>query len=838
MVKLLEDKVNLANDTKKGLSRVILLIEDSSKYYSRYLPLLYRSVMEQTRRIIDDVSTADELYKVLRLRVRPKILLASSFEEAKSIFDEYQDYFLSVISDVKFYKDSKLNENAGFEFALYVKSKDPDLPVVIQSSDMENVERAKAMNCSFIYKNSETLALDIQDRIKYNMGFGDFVYKNDMGADIGVTAKDLNEFEQRLRTIPNESLRYHALRNHFSLWLTARGEIQVAKAIAPKQEADFSDIEALRAYLIDAVQKQKYEKNKGKIVDFHEAELMDESNIVALSSGALGGKGRGLAFIHTLIYNFDISKYYPDINIKAPRTFIIGTDEYDNFLHNNNLQKIIFDNYIYSEIKNKFIEAKLSAELEQKLKKLVEKLHKPLAIRSSGLFEDSLMQPFAGIFETYILPNSDNNLEVRLNQLTTAIKLVYASVFSDKARAYINAINYKIEEEKMAIVIQEVVGNKFDNYFYPHISGVAQSYNYYPFSHIEPEDGFAVLALGLGCYVVEGEKSYRFSPKYPTLQNYTIKDLYENSQLHFYAVDLDSSKKLDLNEGEDAGLKKLDIYEAEKHKTLNHCASVYNTDNKTVTPGIDKPGPRIVNFADILKYNYIPLAQTIQTTLDIVKEAMGAPVEIEFAVDLNKDKNYKSSFYLLQIKPLIGNIQDYTINQADIDRDKIILYTEKGMGNGIIEHLTDIIFVDKNTFDKTKTVEIANEIAEFNKLMVANGRQYVLIGPGRWGTRDQWIGIPVNWPQISNAKIIIETSLDGYPLDASSGSHFFHNVISMNVGYFSVQHSNERDILAWDLLLSQKIMNQTKYIKHVRFNKEITVRMDGKKRISVITWNE
>ncbi len=838
MVKLLEDSVNLANDTKIGLSRIILLIEDSSKYYSRYLPLLYRSVMEQTRRIIEDVSTADELYKVLRLRVRPKIILASNFEEAKTIFDEYNEYLLSVISDVKFYKNDTLTEDAGFQFAAYVKQKNPDLPVVIQSSDIENKKRADAINCSFIYKNSETLALDIKERIKYNMGFGDFIYKDETGKEIGVTAKDLTEFEERLKTIPAESLRYHAIRNHFSLWLTARGEIDVARAIAPKQEKDFKNLEDLRIYLIEAVKQQKYEKNKGKIIDFVETEIMDESNIIALSSGALGGKGRGLAFVHTLIYSFGISKYYPEINIKAPRTFIIGTDEYDLFLENNNLHDIVFNCQDYEVLKKEFVKSKLSDELKNRLRSVLTKLDKPIAVRSSGLFEDSLMQPFAGIFETYLLPNNNPNIEIRLEQLLTAIKLVYSSVFSDKARAYISAINYKIEEEKMAIVLQEVVGNKFDKYFYPHMSGVAQSYNYYPFSHIEPEDGFAVLALGLGCYVVEGEKAYRFCPKYPTIENFTMKDLIDNSQVHFYAVDLDPNKKLNLIESEDAGLKKLDIYDAEKHKTLTHLASVYNPDNLTISPGIDKQGPRIVNFANILKYNYIPLAETIQTTLDIVKEAMGSPVEIEFAVDLNKDKDFKASFYLLQIKPLIGNVQDYNIDFDKIDKEKIIIYTEKGMGNGKIDDLSDIIFVNKDSFDKTQTTLIAKQIADINEKLVAEGRKYILLGPGRWGTRDRWIGIPVTWPQISNAKIIIETSLEGYPLDASSGSHFFHNVISMNVGYFSLQHDNKIDILSWDILNNQSIVQKTEYVKHVRFEKPLTVRMDGKKRISVITWNE
>ena len=388
----------------------------------------------------------------------------------------------------------------------------------------------------------------------------------------------------------------------------------------------------------------------------------------------------------------------------------------------------------------------------------------------------------------------------------------------------------------MAVVIQEVVGNKYNNLFYPHISGVAQSYNYYPFSHIKPEDGYAVIAMGMGTYVVEGENAYRFCPKYPTIQNYSMKDLYNNSQLNLYAVDLEPENKLKLKDGEDAGLKKIDIYDAEKHGTVTHCASTYNPDS--LSPGIRKAGPRVLDFANILKYNYIPLAHTIDTVLKIVKEAMGSAVEIEFAVDLNKDNDREASFYLLQIKPLIGNVHDYTIDHKEIDEDKLLLYTNKGMGNGKIDYITDVIFVDKDKFDKGKTPEIAGQIAAINKKMKEEKRQYILIGPGRWGTRDRWIGIPVTWPQISKAKIIIETSLEGYPLDASSGSHFFHHIISMNVGYFSVQHTDDETVLDWNLLQKQEIIDETEYIKHIRFKKPLTVKMDGKKRISAIMWED
>jgi hypothetical protein len=834
MVKLLEDHVNVENDTKVGYSRIILLVEDSAKYYSRYISLLYQCVMEQTKRIIDDVTTMDELYKVLRLRVRPKILMVSDYEEAIRIYNKFKEYFLCLITDVKFRKEGKLDENAGFDLVNFIKSEIADLPTIIQSSDKENERKAKELTCVFINKDSDSLAEEIKNFISFNLGFGDFIYKDATGKAIG-SAKNMNEFEEQLHSIPTESLLYHARKNHFSMWLAARGEINLAREIAPKRVSDFKDAESMRDHLVSVVKSLKYEKNKGKIVDFDEKLILEESNIILLSPGALGGKGRGLAFIHTLIYNFDISQYVTGINIKAPRTFIIGTDEFENFLDNNKLRSKIYSETDFEKIKRQFTEGNLSPALINKLRIILEKITKPLAVRSSGLFEDSLMQPFAGIFETYLLPNINSDIEIRLTQLMDAIKLVYASIYSDTARGYISAINYKIEEEKMAVIIQEVVGEQYENTYYPHISGVSQSYNYYPYSYMKPEDGFAVIAVGLGTYVVDGEKAFRFSPRYPNLENNTPKDQYLNSQIEFLAVDL-NKKELNLLDGDTAGLARLSIEDAERHGVIKHCTSVYSAENKSMSPGIDKPGPRVINFADILKYRYIPLAETLIEILDLVKEALGSPVEIEYAIDLNKDKDFKASLYLLQIKPIIGASHDYEVNMDEVDKSRILLYTEKSMGNGLINNIRDIIYVDRERFDKSKTIEIADEIGAFNDEMIKKNKQYILLGPGRWGTRDRWIGIPVTWPQICNAKVIIETSLENFPLDASSGSHFFHNVTSMNVGYFSIQHNDRGSVLNWGILKKQKVIEQGKYVKHIQFDKSLNVKMDGKKRISVITW--
>ncbi len=835
MLKHLEDKVNVENDTIVGMVRVILLVEDSSKYYSRYLPLLYQVILEQTKDLIEETNV-DELYKVLKSRARPKILLARTYEEAIAIYEKYREYLLCVISDVSYPMSGGCNDNAGIELITYIKKDYPDLPTVLQSSEPENAKKAYLLNASFINKNSETLSHDIKTFIRHYLGFGNFVYRDQSGRQL-VIAKTLKEFEKNLEAIPEESLLYHGQRNHFSLWLMARGEIQIAKNISSFKTSDFKNSEDLRQFLIRTINKHRNEQNKGKVVPFEEFAIDDEKNIVSLGTGALGGKGRGIAFISTLIHQFELSKLFPEINITTPKTSIIGSDEFDYFIEKNKLREFIIEEKDYEVLKETFAKSELSSGLKKKLKILLQYIRKPIAIRSSSLFEDSLMQPFSGIFATYLLPNNDDDINVRLEQAMTAIKLVYASIYSNPARTYFEAVNYKIEEEKMAIVLQEVVGNQYDECFYPHISGTAQSHNYYPVSHMKPDEGFAVLAVGLGTYVVEGERTFRFSPKYPAIEINSQKDIYKTSQVEFFAVNL-KKQKMNLIEGEDAGLVRMDITDAKNHGTIKHCASVYDFDNERIVPGLDTYGPIVINFANILRYNYIPLADTISRVLDIIREAMGSPVEIEYAVDLNKDKEGKASFYLLQIKPLVGNDEDFNIDLESLNFSEMLLYSEKSMGNGTVEKVTDMIYVDPEVFDNCKTLEIAKEVEYLNEKMMKLGRKYILIGPGRWGTRDPFIGIPVVWPQICNAKIIVETSLKDFPLDASLGSHFFHNVTSMNVGYFTVQHSGSNDFIKWDVIKNQRVTESMKFARHIEFDRPLNVIMDGKKRISVIRYSD
>ena len=832
MVKHIEDLMNVENDINIGMVRVILLVEDSAQYYSRYLPILYSIIVGQTQKLVEEVNT-DALNMLLKMRVRPKILLATNYNEALALFDKYRDNLLCLISDVKFEKNGKLDETAGLTLAAYAREQLPDLPVLLQSSDTQNAQKAFLLKTIFINKNSETLEQDLRSFIDYYLGFGNFTYRDEEGRKEIAVARSLKEFQTHLKHIPEKSILYHTRKNHFSHWLMARGEIHIAKKIKHLKAENFESTESLRQHMLAIIETCIRDSQQGKVIKFEESAILNETNIVSLTQGSLGGKGRGLAFICMLINNFSFDEILPDINIRAPRTSVIGTEEFEQFMRRNNIYEKIAQETDFKKVQQLFVEGELSLTLVKRLRKYLQLINKPLAVRSSSLFEDSLMQPFAGIFDTFLLPNNHPDINVRLKQTTDAIKLVFASIFSPTAQTYFKAVNYKAEEEKMAVILQEVVGNQHEEYFYPHISGVAQSYNFYPFSYMKPDEGFTVAAIGLGKYVVDGGKTYRFSPVHPKLEIYTPKDLFKNSQLHFYAINM-ARKEVNIMEGEDAGLIKLEIDQAEKHKTISHCASVYDFSNEQTIPGITQPGPRVINFANILKYDYVPFAKTLEVILDIVSEALGSPIEIEFAVDLNKDKEGRSSFYLLQIKPLIKNIIDNEISLDEVDNERLLLYSENGMGNGRIDDIQDVIYVDMKKFDKLKTEKMRDEIDMLNRKLVDENRKYILIGPGRWGTRDRFIGIPVVWSQISNAKIIVEVSMEDFPLDASLGSHFFHNVISMNVGYFSVKHNALIDYVNWEELDNAELINETRYFKHVRFTKPLEVIMDGKKRASLV----
>ena len=833
MIKYIEDKKNVARDTRLGGVRIILLVEDSIKYYSRYLPLLFSSVMTQTQALVSDEST-DELHKIFKYRARPKVLLVSTYEDAVELIYEYRENLLCVISDVKFARNGINDEDAGIELLKFVKQtlRYP-IPLLLQSHDIANSARAHEIQAGFINKNSDTLSHDINEFINSNLGFGDFVFRDSSGQPIGV-ARNLHEFEKLLAEVPIESLFYHGKSNDFSTWLVARGEINIAERLIPYKTDDFDDPSKLRDICLSVFADVHEKRNRGRIINFDPTLLNGNRYIVRMGLGSLGGKGRGLAFMSNLVENIDMKALLPGINIRMPATAIIGAIEFDNFMEANNLFDVAYHQTDFNLVNEQFLNANLSSGLNERLFQYVQQINHPLAVRSSGLFEDSLLQPFSGVYSTYLIPNNHPDVNVRFEQLRTAVKLVYASVFSDEARAYFNAVNYKIEEEKMAVVIQPVVGRNHNQKFYTDISGVAQSYNYYPFAYMEPEDGFGVIAIGLGQAVVGGEKAFRFCPKYPALNNSSVMDQIRDSQRDFYALDMEYNQ-FDLTmEGEMAAMRKYKIIEAEKDGILEHCASTYSRENDYITPGIGSSGTRVINFANILQYQHIPLSDTLLLLLRLFKQAMGAPVEMEYALDLNKGENGWPTFYLLQLKPLIRREAEIEIELGNHDNSKLLLMSSRGMGNGRITGISDVVYIDIKHFDRTKTNDIAAEVAAVNKTFNGIDRQFVLIGPGRWGTRDENTGIPVNWAQINNARVIVEIGLPNYPLEASLGSHFFHNVTSMNVGYFSVPDINGSDFVKLDLLAQQEVIWEGKYVRHVRFIQNLEILMDGRKRKAVI----
>ncbi len=833
MIKYIEDKRNVARDTILGGVRIVLLVEDSVKYYSRYLPLLFSSVLTQTQSLVSDNST-DELHKIFKYRARPKVLLVSTYEEAVQIINDYKEYLLCVISDVKFAKGGVNDEDAGIELLKYAhKAMKYPIPLLLQSHDIENAKRADAVGAGFITKNSDTLAHDIHEFINTKLGFGDFIFKDKKGNKIAC-ARNLHEFEELVAKVPMESLLYHARANGFSTWLMARGEINMAERLIPYKVEDFENTEKLRNFCLNVFADVREKKNRGRIVNFDSSLISGNRYIVRMGLGSLGGKGRGLAFMSNLLENIDMKTILKGINIRMPATSIIGAIEFDKFLESNDLFDLAFHSTDQELIKKAFLAGDMSVTLKEKLMQYIQYIKQPLAIRSSGLFEDSLLQPFSGVYDTYLIPNNHPEEEVRFQQLVNAVKLIYASVFSNDARSYFQAINYKIEEEKMAIIIQPVVGKEHHGKFYVDISGIAQSYNYYPYSYMQPEDGFAVAALGLGQAVSGGEKAYRFCPKYPALNIGAITDQVRDTQREFYAIDLTHSEFDMTHEGELAAIRKYPVAAAEKDGVIDQCVSTYDMENEVVMPGTFTRGPRVVDFANILKYNQVPMADALLILMKLFQQAMGSPVEMEFAIDLNKGDNGWPTFYLLQLKPLIRREDDIVIDLDELDRNNLVLLSQKGMGNGRINGITDVLYVDIDDFDRTRTKEIAAEITEFNKILCDEERKYVLVGPGRWGTRDEFTGIPVRWANINNAKVIVEIGLPDFPLDASLGSHFFHNVTSMNVGYFSVPLVDGNEFVNMKLLASQQLVRKGKFVRWVRFEHPLEVLMDGRKRTAVV----
>jgi CheY-like chemotaxis protein len=868
MIKYVEDKKNVDKDTRVGLVRVILLVEDSIRSYCSYMPTLYTEIMRQTQRVIAD-EHLDEMKKLLRMRTRPKVLMAESYESAVRIVDQYRDYLLCLITDVSFTRSGSKDPNAGLDLISYCRSRVSFLPVLIQSADPENREKAEVLHASFMSKRSEHISRDLRGFIYNKLGFGDFVFK-DENVPLIDRARTMEEFRQKLAKVPESSLAYHSGHNHFSAWLMAHGEIRIAKSLQPVSTGDFPSMEDFRRHMSGIIESVQESNFRGKVIPYDRTYLPPDKHILRLTDGSLGGKGRGMAFLHMLSHITDLDEIISKVNIRIPKTAVIGTEEYDLFIEHNGLSDLFVSDEDYSRLKKRFLEGKLSGALRDKLKMLLEHFQFPLSVRSSGMFEDSLSQPFSGIYDTFMLPNNHRDLKVRLRQLEQAVKLVFASIFSKPARAYFESINYKPGEEKMAVLIQEIVGRRHGRYYYPDLAGNAQSYNFYPVAYLTPGDGIAVVAVGLGKHVIDGEKAHRFCPHFPRLEFLTPEEQLDLSQTSFYALDME--KNFSLSSGDESTLSRVPITRGEENPQFRYCVSTWDNDNHRLKPGLERPGPRVVNFASILKYGQFPLAGILEELLDMVRSAMGTPVEIEFAVDLGPGDRGNPTFYVLQIKPLLGNLEEYSLDLREVNRDEIFLLTRKSVGNGLVDHIQDIVFVDLEHFDRRQTVNMTAELAGLNARLKGEERPYILMGPGRWGSSDPWLGIPVDWSHISGAKIIVELDLPGTKVDPSLGSHFFHNITSMNIGYFDVTGagSGERrdggsgsgvpetgssaetggpetgrpgtggsadedaEFVDWAWLKEQPVVDRTGHFVHVRAAEPLVVRMDGRKSTSII----
>jgi len=834
MIKYIEDLKNAPYDTDKGFVRVLLLVEDSISFYSLYLPILYREIMVQTQRLIAE--ELNDANKYFRMRTRPKVLLATTFEEALKLSSAYSESLLGVISDIEFTQKGIKEQNAGFNLLRELRKTSADIPFLLQSSDITKKNTAMQLKTSFLYKKSHTLLKELRDFILSSLGFGDFIFTDETGREY-YRIHSLKDFEKGLKLIPQTSLSYHGERDHFSSWFSAHGEFQIARRIKPVKTSDFHNLEEMRDFLIAQFQKVKEVRNRGKIIDFESGRLNQKEVIIRIGNGSLGGKGRGLAFFNAMISAMNLSGKFEKTSIAIPKTVIICTSEYDQFLSDNQLFNISERNLSDREKKQLFLTCEISADLEEKLLELLEEYTKPLAVRSSGLLEDSQSQPFAGVYHTYMLPNNDDDISHRLNNLKNAVKLVYASVFLDSALSYIDRLNFNIEEEKMAVIIQEIIGNQYNDRFYPHISGVAQSYNYYPVSSLSPHSGIASLATGLGHTVVGGEKNYIFCPEHPGKQLCSAEELIRGSQREFYALNM-NKREVDLSLGEKTTLKKHPIKTAQSDGALNHLISIWDKENGRLTEDLTIGGPLVLNYSDILKYDYFPLAGIVKEILDICEKSLGTAVELEFAVDLNHLKKSDPVFYLLQVRPLSSISDEVIIDSDKLKHENIWLYSEKSSGNGIIKEIVDILCIIPELFRKTETETMVKEIFEFNRIMKRSDRYYILIGPGRWGSRDRFLGIPVTWEQISHSKVIVEAGLSDFDMDPSQGSHFFHNLISMNIGYFNIPYHNRgSSYIDWKWLNEQKSEKHGLYFRHIILDSPVSIKMDGKKGVSLIAKN-
>jgi len=836
IVKNTEDSLNVEHDTETANVRVLILVEDSPVYYSSFLPLIYKEIVKQTQAVLE--VGLNEEHRLLTMRARPKILLAENYEDAMKLCIKFRSFLFGIISDTSIPKNGELVDDAGFLLLSKIKKEIPDLPLLMLSSKPSNKGKADQIQAVFLDKNSPDLLAELHEFFLTHLGFGDFIFRLPSGTLID-RASDLRDLEEKVAQIPDESLIYHAERNHFSNWIMSRSEISLASRFRDVKASEFGCADDLRNYIIVNINAVRKWRQKGIVAQFNnhnfDADIME---FVKIGNGSLGGKARSLAFMSAMLnQNTKIHEKYSEINIGIPKALVISTDGFESFISLNKLQDFAKNDYPDGEVTEKFLKAELPEWLLTNIETYLTQVKYPLSVRSSSLLEDSQFLPYAGIYETYMIPNNHSAFSKRLQHLTTSIKLVYASTYYEGAKAFSRRTSTKPQEEAMAVIIQQLTGEEYGDYFYPAISGVVQSHNFYPVSKMKSEEGIAHIALGLGKTVVEGERTVRFSPKYPNIlpQFSSVDDILANAQRFFYALKIRNYPD-ELNFWKYSNLEKREINDAEEEYPVKILSGTYVPEEHRIRDTGYLPGTKVLTFDIILKHGTFPLSNLLSDMLELGRKGMGCPVEIEFSVNLSSDKMKKSDFFFLQMRPMVAGGERLEVQISEQEINKAFCRSKQALGNGKNEEMADIVYVKPDDFKLGEMQRIAEEIDRINSGLIKEKRPYLLVGPGRWGSSDRWLGIPVQWRNISGVGAMIELRNDKIKADPSQGSHFFQNITSLGIHYITVTEGSD-DYFNWEWLNSQPSVQETSYLRHVKLDKPFTLKIDGKKSQCVIVCN-
>lgn len=831
IIKLIEDKMNAPDDTASVGVQIILLVEDSVRFYSSALPHLYKFVLEQSQMFAKEA--LNEHQSMLRMRGRPKIKLARTYEEAVRIFDQYRDNMLGIISDMSFMHDGAKDPYAGYKFGQYVRKTGLIIPLVLESSESSNAVYAKELNASFIDKNSKSYPQDLRASIMRRFGFGDFVIIDPHTKQEIMHIKDLKDLQTKVFQIPDDSLVFHLSRNHFSRFFYSRAIFPPAEVLKHVDVSDYKDMNEARQLIFDLIVQYRRMKNSGVVAVYQKDRFDEYSNFARIGDGSLGGKGRGLAFIGAMV------KRYPKLEhenfmVTIPKTVVVCTDIFDEFMETNGLYPVALSDNDDETILRYFLRASLPSKLIEDLMAFFDVVKGPIAVRSSSLLEDSHYQPFAGIYSTYMVPKIEEKYDM-LRTVSDAIKAVYASVFFRDSKAYMTATSNLIDQEKMAVVLQEVVGSRYGDHFYPTLSGVARSLNFYPIGNEKAEDGIANIALGLGKYIVDGGQTLRFSPRHPhnILQMSTMDLALRETQTRFYALDLKNmAERFSVDDA--FNLLKLSVKDADADGALRYIVSTFDPYDQIIRDGYYPGGRKILSFCNILQHDVFPLASTLDYLLGIGQNEMGRPVEIEFAVNIDQADPKRATFYLLQIRPIVDNKEVMDEDLSLVRNEDTLLSSTSVLGHGVVGDVYDVVYVKTGSFNSSNTQAIAYEIERINRGFTDREQGYVLVGPGRWGSSDPWLGVPVKWPHISNARVIVECGLENYRVDPSQGTHFFQNLTSFGVGYFTINPFKGDGWFDEAFLNAQPAVEETDFLRHVRFERPIVIKMDGKRSLGVV----